>query len=95
MSLRIAPRPLSQTGHFLPAFHRHGPRLRGSVPDRKRSSIDTLAAEMKLGVIDMHAALADQPRLLPDRVHPNAEGAGEMARAAFTALTGKPAATAK
>jgi sialate O-acetylesterase len=50
---------------------------------------------MKLGVIDMHAALADQPRLLPDRVHPNAEGAGEMARAAFTALTGKPAATAK
>ncbi len=54
--------------------------------------LDALAAEMKLGVIDMHAALADQPRLLPDRVHPNAEGAGEMAKAAFAALTGKPAA---
>ena len=53
--------------------------------------IDALAAEMKLGVIDMHAALADKPELLPDRVHPNTEGAGEMAKAAFTALTGKKA----
>lgn len=54
--------------------------------------IDAVAAEMKLGLIDMHAALADKPELLPDRVHPNTEGAGEMARAAFVALTGKPAA---
>lgn len=53
--------------------------------------IDKLAAEMKLGVIDMHAALADKPQLLPDRVHPNTEGAGEMARAAVAVLTGKPA----
>jgi len=53
--------------------------------------IDKLAAEMKLGVIDMHAALADKPQFLPDRVHPNTEGAAEMAKAAFTALTGKTA----
>jgi lysophospholipase L1-like esterase len=53
--------------------------------------IDALAKEMKLGVIDMHAALKDQPELIPDRVHPNARGAGEMARAAYSALTGKPA----
>jgi lysophospholipase L1-like esterase len=57
--------------------------------------IDTLAVKMKIGVIDMHAALADKPELLPDRVHPNTAGAGEMAKAAFTALTGKPATTAK
>jgi hypothetical protein len=30
--------------------------------------------------------------LLPDRVHPNTEGAGEMAKAAFTVLTGKAVA---
>lgn len=54
--------------------------------------IDALAAEMKLGVIDMHAALADKPQLLPDRVHPDTEGAGEMAEAAFTVLTGKAVA---
>jgi acyl-CoA thioesterase I len=51
--------------------------------------LDALAAELKLGVIDMHAALATKPELLPDRVHPNAAGAGEMAKAAFTVLTGK------
>ena len=53
--------------------------------------LDALAAEMKLGVIDMHAALVDQPQLLPDRVHPNTVGAAAMAKAAFTVLTGKPA----
>lgn len=52
--------------------------------------IDILAKEMKLGIIDMHAALADKPQLLPDRVHPNAEGAAEMAAAAFRVLTAKP-----
>ena len=53
--------------------------------------VDELAGELNLGVIDMHKALADKPTLLPDRVHPNAEGAGEMAKAAFKALTGKEA----
>lgn len=53
--------------------------------------IDALAAELKLGIIDMHAALEGKPALLPDRVHPNTEGAHEMARAAFASLTGKPA----
>jgi lysophospholipase L1-like esterase len=41
---------------------------------------------MKLGIIDMHAALVDKPELLPDRVHPNTAGAGEMAKAANAVL---------
>jgi lysophospholipase L1-like esterase len=49
--------------------------------------IDALASDMRLEIIDMHAALFDKPQLLPDRVHPNAEGAGEMAKAAFAAVT--------
>lgn len=53
--------------------------------------IDKLAKDMGLGVIDMHATLEKKPELLPDRVHPNSEGAGKLAEAAFTALTGKPA----
>jgi lysophospholipase L1-like esterase len=59
--------------------------------------VNALAKEMNLGVIDMHKALEDKPKLLPDRVHPNAEGAGEMAKTAFEALTGKkaPKAVAK
>lgn len=53
--------------------------------------IDVLAKEMGLGVIDMHQALAGKPKLLPDRVHPDEQGARELAKTAFTALTGKPA----
>jgi len=53
--------------------------------------IDQLAESMGLGVIDMFAALKKTPELLPDRVHPNTEGAGVVAATAFKALTGKDA----
>lgn len=46
---------------------------------------------MGLGVIDMHKALEKKPEMLPDKVHPNTAGTGEMARAAYKALTGKEA----
>jgi len=51
--------------------------------------LDPLAKELQCEVIDMHAALADKPEMLPDRVHPNTEGAGEMAKAAAKAIAGK------
>jgi lysophospholipase L1-like esterase len=51
--------------------------------------VDALAKELGCGVIDMHAALAKFPEMLPDRVHPNTAGAGEMAKAAAKAITGK------
>ncbi len=50
--------------------------------------VDRLAKEVGAGVIDMHAALIEKANLLPDRVHPNTEGAGEMAKAAYQVLTG-------
>lgn len=55
--------------------------------------IESVAKELDLDIIDMHAALADKPQLIPDRVHPNAAGAGVMARTAYAALTGKTAPT--
>jgi lysophospholipase L1-like esterase len=51
--------------------------------------VDALAKELGCGVIDMHAALEKFPELLPDRVHPNTAGAGEMAKAAAKAIAGK------
>ncbi|MCE0523421.1 MAG: GDSL-type esterase/lipase family protein [Methylacidiphilales bacterium] len=51
--------------------------------------IDKLAAEESVDLIDMHAALAGKPELLPDRVHPNDAGAAVMAQTAAAALTGK------
>ena len=52
--------------------------------------IDRLASEKGLGLIDMHAALEAHPELLPDRVHPNTEGARIMAATVFKAVTGQP-----
>jgi lysophospholipase L1-like esterase len=51
--------------------------------------VDALAKELGCGVIDMHAALEKYPEMLPDRVHPNTAGAGEMAKAAAKAILGK------
>jgi lysophospholipase L1-like esterase len=51
--------------------------------------IDALAKELGCGVIDMHAALEKFPEMLPDRVHPNTAGAGEMAKAAAKAIASK------
>ncbi len=51
--------------------------------------VDALAKELGCGVIDMHAALEEFPEMLPDRVHPNTAGAGEMAKAAAKAIAGK------
>jgi acyl-CoA thioesterase I len=48
-----------------------------------------LAEDLETGTIDMYGALDGKPKLLPDRVHPNTEGAGEMAKAAAKVLTGK------
>ncbi len=51
--------------------------------------IDQLAKELSVGIIDMHAAFKDKDALIPDKVHPNSEGAAEMAKAAHAVLTGK------
>lgn len=51
--------------------------------------IDQIAASMRLGEIDMHAALEGHPKELPDNVHPNNAGATLMAKAAYKAVTGK------
>jgi lysophospholipase L1-like esterase len=53
--------------------------------------VNKIAKEMDLGIIDMYAALKDTPELIPDKVHPNAEGGGKMAAAAAAVLTGKKA----
>lgn len=51
--------------------------------------IDKIAQETKVGVIDMYGALKDHPETLPDKVHPNTEGATLMSKAVCKALTGK------
>lgn len=58
--------------------------------------VDEVAKATKAGIIDVHGALDGKDALIPDKVHPNTEGATEIAKAVFTGLTGKvPGTTAK
>ena len=58
--------------------------------------VKELAAELHVGLVDMNAAFAGKSELLPDKVHPNAEGATLLAGTVYFALTGKePTTTTK
>lgn len=49
--------------------------------------IKSIAADGHAGVIDVYAALKDHADLLPDRVHPNVDGAAILAKTVADALT--------
>jgi len=51
--------------------------------------IDKIAAEEKVSVVDIHGATFEKNALFRDGVHPNGNGAGEIARTFYLALTGK------
>lgn len=53
--------------------------------------IKEVARKERLPVIDLYAAFADKPEMLPDGVHPNAEGARLMAEQIYAKLTGRSA----
>jgi lysophospholipase L1-like esterase len=42
-----------------------------------------VAIDNKVEVLDMHALLIDKPELMPDKIHPNAEGSRIMAKRIF------------
>jgi lysophospholipase L1-like esterase len=50
--------------------------------------IDQIAADEGVDVIDMHQALIGHDTLLPDRVHPNKDGANLLAKTIYKALIG-------
>jgi acyl-CoA thioesterase-1 len=56
--------------------------------------IKQVARELKLPVIDAHAALSDHPEYFMDRVHPNGDGPKALAATVYRAITGKDAPAA-
>jgi lysophospholipase L1-like esterase len=74
------PTPVAEPGNY---------GINEAVVQEEIPIIDRIAADLNLGVIDMHAALEGKPQLLADRVHPNADGAKVLAETACRALTGK------
>lgn len=62
-------------------------------PDTKAQIpvVTKVAKDLELGIIDVHAALEGKDALIPDKVHPNTEGATLIAESVFRGLTGKVA----
>ncbi len=51
-------------------------------------AVEKLAKEENLQIIDLFTALSGKANLFPDQIHPNAEGAGLMARTIYKEITG-------
>jgi acyl-CoA thioesterase-1 len=51
--------------------------------------ISRIAHSKHVSVIDLYGPLSGKPELFPDQIHPNAEGAYDIAKEIYTVLTGK------
>ncbi len=73
-----------------PIAHRHR-RFKAGTRDWHRQiqdAIERVAQSQRTGLIDLESVLKDRPELLPDAVHPNAEGARLLAERIYSAITG-------
>lgn len=81
--------------HFLialmtPIGHTH-PRFESGTRDwhtEIQQAIECIAKEANAQLIDFHSPLYAYPQLLPDAVHPNAEGAAMIAQVVYSTITG-------
>lgn len=81
--------------HFLialmtPIGHTH-PRFESGTRDwhtEIQQAIECIAKEANAQLIDFHSPLYAYPQLLPDAVHPNAEGTAMIAQVVYSAITG-------
>lgn len=74
-----------------PISHRH-PRFKSGTRDwywQIQQTIEEVAKLADVGLIDLQEELYARPDLLPDALHPTAEGAGIIARTVFRTLTGR------
>lgn len=73
-----------------PISHRH-PRFKSGTRDwywMEQALIEEIARIAGATLVDLQEGLYDRPDLLPDALHPNAEGADILARTVYGALTG-------
>ena len=73
-----------------PIFNSHR-RFQSGTRDwfwMEQALIEEIARVAQVELIDLHEPLYARPDLLPDALHPNAEGAGILARTVYGALTG-------
>lgn len=73
-----------------PIAHRHPRFISGTKlwHTEIQQAIETVAKVSGAELLDFHAPLYPYPNLLPDAIHPNAEGAGILARTVYGGITG-------
>lgn len=84
------PKALIWICRMSPITHAHK-RFRSGTRDwywQIQKEIERVAAVARVGLIDLQEPLYARPDLLPDALHPNAEGAGLIAQVVCSALTG-------
>ncbi len=73
-----------------PIFHPHH-RFKSGTRDwfwQIQTAIENVAELANVGLIDLHKPLYARPDLFADALHPDAEGAGIIAKTVYSALTG-------
>lgn len=73
-----------------PIAHRHPRFISGTKlwHTEIQQAIETVAKVSGAELVDFHAPLYPYPNFLPDAIHPNAEGAGILARTVYGGITG-------
>lgn len=87
---RANPKAKIRICRMTPIFHWHS-RFKSGTRDwygQVQKAIETVAAAAGVPLIDFHKELYSRPDLMPDAVHPDAEGAGILARTVYSAITG-------
>ena len=76
--------------NITPIAHRHPRFISGTKQwhDEIQEAIKVVARVSGAELIDFHAPLYPYPNLLPDAIHPNAEGAGILAKTVYGGITG-------
>lgn len=73
-----------------PISHRH-PRFESGTRDwlaQIQTTVETIAKTTESQLIDFHLPLYPFPNFFPDGLHPNADGAGILAKTVYEAITG-------
>ena len=86
----VNPKARILIARMTPIADRH-PRFESGTRDwhgEIQQAIETVARHTGLELIDFHEPLYRYPFMLPDAIHPTAEGAGILARIVYSAMTG-------
>ena len=90
LAIDTHPLPKVWICRITPIFHGH-PRFKAGTRDwfwQIQNSIDLIAQNNDVGLIDLHTPLYSRPDLFPDNVHPTKDGANIIAREVNQQLTG-------